>query len=42
MGCEFKTAFLLLESSMPTSVGADVGGHDQTQVLVYTSQVPCY
>lgn len=41
MGCEFKAAFLLLESSMPPSVGVEVGGHDQTQALVYTSQVPC-
>lgn len=42
MWCEFKAAFLLLESLMPLSVGVDVGGHDQAQALVYTSQVPCY
>lgn len=37
--CAFMAAFLLPESLMIQSV--DVGGHHQTQALVYTSQVLC-
>lgn len=44
MSCTFMAAFLLPESLMLQSAGAGVGmgGHDETQTLVYISQVLCY